>query len=53
MEEKKIRRGDGLIQPNQNIPQKRNVKKIPVKKDGLMEREDIKIVTEDGRELLK
>ncbi len=55
MKEKEAQRGDGLIEPNQdqNVAPKRGVKKIPAKKDGLMEREEIKVITEDGRELLK
>jgi len=55
MKEKETHRGNGLIQPNQdqNVTPKKGVKKISTKKDGLMEREEVKVITEDGRELLK
>jgi len=56
MEKKSEKRGNGMVQPNQaqpNANSNKGVKKIPAQKDGLMEREEITIVTEDGRELLK
>jgi len=56
MKTKEDNRGTGLIQPDKQSPEqdkKNGIKKIPIKKDGLMEREEIKIITEDGRELLK
>lgn len=56
MKTKEETRGNGLIQPERQgseQDQKKGVKKIPTKQDGLMEREEIKIITEDGRELLK
>ncbi len=48
----KTNRGDGLIQPNQ---ENKNgvVKKISKEQNDLMERKNVKIITEDGRELLK
>lgn len=49
---KKTNRGDGLINPDKT-KEKKQSKTIPLIPDGLMEREDAKILTEDGRELLK
>jgi hypothetical protein len=47
-------RGNGLINPEHlQKNKKKNAKKIPNQQDGLMEREEHKIITEDGRELLK
>ena len=54
MKIKEIKRGSGLINPE--IKEKKSkigIKKIPNQQDGLMEREEITVVTEDGRELLK
>lgn len=44
-----------LMSPDQvkNVPQKREVKKIGTGKNDIIERADQKVVTEDGRELLK
>jgi hypothetical protein len=53
MNNNELKKGDGLIDPGQIIEKKEPVKKITTKQDGLMEREEQKIVTEDGRELLK
>jgi len=47
-------RGDGLIDPQKGgQPEKKQPKKISTNQDGLMEREQNKVLTEDGRELLK
>jgi hypothetical protein len=56
MKTKEDNRGNGLIQPDQQGTeqnQKKGIKKIKTNQDGLMEREEIKVITEDGRELLK
>lgn len=46
--------GNGLINPKKNDSQTLKVqKKIFIKNDGLMEREENKVITDDGRELLK
>jgi len=46
-------KGSGLIDPNKaNEKVKQESKKIYVKQDGLLEREEKKVLTEDGRELL-
>ena len=44
-----------LMSPDQakNVPQKKEVKKIGTGKNDIIERADKKVVTEDGRELLK
>lgn len=44
-----------LMSPDQvkNVPQKKEVKKIGTGKNDIIERADQKVVTEDGRELLK
>jgi len=48
------KQGSGLIDPNRIAePKKQSPKKIPTTQDGLMEREEEKVITEDGRELLK
>ncbi len=49
---KERKNGNGLINPHK-IVEPKEPKKISVKQDGLMEREKDKVVTEDGRELLK
>ena len=46
-------RGDELLDPNQSPNTRRETKQIKIKQDGLMEREDDKVLTQDGRELLK
>lgn len=47
-------RGNGLINPQRiEQPDKKQPKKISIKGDGLMERQESKVLTEDGRELLK
>ncbi len=50
-------RSNGLIDPNkisQIMNQKHNqIKEVRFRKDGLMERDNGKVVTEDGRELLR
>jgi len=48
----KTKQGSGLIHPDTKVDKKK-VKKISTISDGLMEREDDKVLTEDGRELLK
>ena len=51
---KQPNRGDGLISPDQIQQSKHGApKKIIIKHDGLMERQENKVLTEDGRELLK
>jgi len=53
METKKDKRGNGLIKPQ--LEKKENkpmVKRISTKNDGLMERKDTTIITEDGKQLL-
>ena len=52
--EKQIKKGgDGLINPNsQEESKKKAPKKTKIYNDGLMEREENKVLTEDGRELL-
>lgn len=52
-EEKTEKRGDGLINPNVTIQEKKAPKRVSTTQDGLMERQEQKVVTEDGRELLK
>jgi len=47
------KRGTGLISPQKEKPAQKGIKTIPGHSDGLMEREELKVVTEDGRELLK
>lgn len=54
MENQEPKRGNGLISPEKVIPQtKKQPKKIPNSQDGLMERDENKVLTQDGRELLK
>ena len=54
MENKNLNRGDGLINPQKAIePDKKQPKRVSTCKDGLMERQENKVLTEDGRELLK
>jgi len=53
MENKETKRGSGLIDPQKVIETAKKPKKISTKQDGLMEREESKVITEDGRELLK
>jgi hypothetical protein len=54
MENNNSNRGNGLINPHETAePAKKQPKKISIKQDGLMEREENKVLTEDGRELLK
>lgn len=45
------KRGEGLVNPNQPKKPKKD-KHIDIKQDGLMEREDKKVLTKDGRQLL-
>jgi len=47
-------KGNGLISPEKiNEPKpKKNVKTIKRGQDGLMEREEVNIITEDGKKLL-
>ena len=55
MEEKtKLTSNDGLINPEefQEEIDSLNYKKIKTKKNGLVERKNIKKITEDGKELL-
>lgn len=49
------RTSDNLIDPNKvnNKPQTEGVKRINHSKDGLIERKDQKVLTDDGKELLK
>ena len=49
---KERKNGNGLISPEKIIEPKSHPKRISTKQDGLMEREETKILTEDGRELL-
>ena len=50
----KANRGNGLINPQKiTEPEKKQQKKVSTNRDGLMEREELKVLTEDGRELLK
>lgn len=42
-----------LISPNQPAPQKEQVKKIGTGSNDIIERAGEKVITEDGRELLK
>jgi hypothetical protein len=51
--DKETKRGTGLINPQKAEPTKNQPKKISIGKDGLMERQENKVLTEDGRELLK
>ena len=54
MENKDSNRGTGLINPERIAkPEKKQHKIISTSQDGLMERDDKKVLTEDGRELLK
>lgn len=46
-------RGTGLIDPQKAAEPRKEPKKISTNQDGLMEREENKVLTEDGRELLK
>ncbi len=45
------KRGDGLRNPNQPKQPKVN-RPIDIEQDGLMEREEKKVLTKDGRQLL-
>ena len=47
------KQGSGLVNPQKVTEPKKEPKKISTNQDGLMEREENKVVTEDGRELLK
>ena len=47
------KQGSGLIDPKKATEPKKEPKKISISQDGLMEREENKVLTEDGRELLK
>lgn len=50
----KTSKGNGLIDPQKiAYPEKKQPKKVNIRQDGLMEREETKVLTEDGRELLK
>lgn len=54
MENQEPKRGSGLISPDKVMPQApKQPKKIPTTQDGLMERDENKVLTQDGRELLK
>jgi hypothetical protein len=53
MENNNLNRGNGLINPQQVEKPKQEPKRISTKQDGLMEREENKVLTKDGRELLK
>lgn len=46
------KRGDGLRNPNQAPKQPKQDKHIDLKQDGLLEREEHKVLTKDGRQLL-
>jgi hypothetical protein len=51
--DKEETRGNGLIDPQRiEEPVKKQPKRISIHHDGLMEREENKVLTEDGRELL-
>ena len=45
--------GGGLMSPGAKPGQQKQKEKIKVKKDGLMERTEDQVLTDDGRELLK
>lgn len=48
------KKGNGLIEPQKALePIKKQPKKISTNQDGLMERDENKVLTDDGRELLK
>jgi hypothetical protein len=47
------KQGNGLLDPQKITEPKKEPKKISIKQDGLMERDENKVLTEDGRELLK
>ena len=57
MENTSKKRGTGLVSPQKEKssvkPSQKGIKTIPGHGDGLMEREELKVLTEDGRELLK
>ena len=54
MEDNNENRGTGLLDPQRlMVNPKKEPKKISINQDGLMERQENKVVTEDGRELLK
>jgi len=54
MENNTENRGTGLIDPQKIMENPiQEPKKIRIKQDGLMERQESKVLTEDGRELLK
>ena len=46
------KRADGLKNPNQPAKQPKQNKEIDIKQDGLLEREETKVLTKDGRQLL-
>jgi hypothetical protein len=47
-------KGNGLIDPQKVVaPEKKQPKKVSTSQDGLMERQENKVLTDDGRELLK
>jgi hypothetical protein len=46
------KRGDSLRNPNQAPKKQKKDKEIDIKQDGLMEREEVKVLTKDGRQLL-
>ena len=46
------KRGSGLKNPNEGQKKPKVDKQIDVKQDGLLEREEHKILTKDGRQLL-
>lgn len=52
METEKKERGDGLINPNLKEREDKKPRKVKLHEDGLMERQENKVLTEDGRELL-
>lgn len=53
MEKDNKKMGSGLIDPNsQEDTKKKAPKKTKLYNDGLMERQEDKVLTEDGRELL-
>ena len=47
-----VKRGESLRNPNQPVEKPKKIKQIDIKQDGLMEREDKKVLTKDGRQLL-
>lgn len=47
-----IKNNQGLIDVNQDTKKSKTTKYVDVKQDGLMEREEKKVLTKDGRQLL-